>query len=330
VRHHRTECLNPAALTCSIDDTGRRKRFKREKARVRRVLQGVLGRISFAVDAWTSRNMHAFLGITAHWIDAEWQPRHVVLDVPPLLGSHEGENLCRTFTTTCRDIRVLPKLLGGTTDKAKNNDTFLANLETACQDQGIPFGCESTHVRCIAHVINLAVQDFLGALNSAALDSDMAYTEAYTADSDTTGNDTTGTNTAGFIARLRKLVIKVRSSPQRREEFTRVCKRAGASSKTLIVDVRARWSSTHRQARRARARMGRHEPADVSRTASKPQPNRARARTARPLSRNADRADPETRDRPLSYARGRRRTSGESRQWVSRTEVNSCRENGGW
>ena len=259
-RGHRKKIrlLNPRAKVPSARTLRRdiRKRFKREKARVCGVLHGVPGRLSFAVDAWTSPNMHAFLGITVHWIDAEWQPRHVLLDVPPLLGRHEGANLCTIFTVTCRDFRVLPRLLAVTTDNASNNDTFLAHLETACREQDIPFGCESTHVRCIAHVINLAVQDFLGALNSAALDSDTAYTEAYTADgntasSNTASSNTTDTNTAGFITRLRKLVIKVRSSPQRRKEFARACKDAKVSRKELIVDVRTRWNSTHAMIKRA-------------------------------------------------------------------------------
>jgi hypothetical protein len=79
---------NPSAWVPSARALRRdiRTRFGREKARVRSVLQGVPGRPSFAVDAWTSRNMHAFLGITAHWVDAEWLPRHVLLDTPPLLG----------------------------------------------------------------------------------------------------------------------------------------------------------------------------------------------------------------------------------------------------
>jgi hAT family C-terminal dimerisation region len=46
-------------------------------------------------------------------------------------------------------------------------------------------------------------------------------------------------------------VIKVRDSPQRRQRFARHCTGAGASSKTLIADVRTRWSSTHAMIERA-------------------------------------------------------------------------------
>jgi hAT family C-terminal dimerisation region/BED zinc finger len=235
--------LNPRAkMPCAntiCRDIGHQ--FKEEQARVAAVLRDAPGRLSFAVDAWTSRNAHSFLGITAHWIDAEWLPRHVLMDIPPLLGSHTGVNLCHTFTAACREFGVLPKLLAITTDNAKNNDTFLANLEDECQEQDISFDCESTHVRCAAHVINLAVQDFLKALNSAALDSDDADAEDYVADR--TAN--------GFISRLRKLVLKVRDSHKGRSRLAAQCTAANINAKGLVLDVKTRWNSTYAMVERA-------------------------------------------------------------------------------
>jgi hypothetical protein len=87
-----------------------------KKARVRTVLQGVPDRLSFAVDAWTSRNAHAFLGITVHWIDAEWQLRHVPLHIPALVDRRRGKDLRAAFTAACGDFRVLLKLLVITSD----------------------------------------------------------------------------------------------------------------------------------------------------------------------------------------------------------------------
>jgi hypothetical protein len=237
-------------------DTIRRdidRRFCEEKARVRAVLQDAPGRLSFAIDAWTSPNMQAFLGITVHWIDAQWQLHHLLLDMPLLSGRHSGENLCATFEATCRDFGVLPKLLATTTDNASNNDTFLGHLETACQQQGIRFSRGSMHVRCIAHAINLAVQSFLEVLGSAALDSEDAYSEHYTADA----------RPVGFIPRLRNLVVKVRGSPQRRERFAHQCKGAGIHPKELLVDVRTRWNSTHDMIERA---LELREPLDIMAT----------------------------------------------------------------
>jgi hypothetical protein len=46
-------------------------------------------------------------------------------------------------------------------------------------------------------------------------------------------------------------VIKMRSSPQRRQRFARHCPGAGVRTKELIADVRTRWSSTHAMIERA-------------------------------------------------------------------------------
>ena len=34
-------------------------------------------------------------------------------------------------------------------------------LENACQNESIPFDADDNHCRCIAHIMNLAVQDIL-------------------------------------------------------------------------------------------------------------------------------------------------------------------------
>jgi hypothetical protein len=44
---------------------------------------------------------------------------------------------------------------------------------------------------------------------------------------------------------LRKLIFKIRSSPQQREKFLAQCKVAGIVEKMPILDVKTRWNSTH-------------------------------------------------------------------------------------
>jgi len=235
--------LNPDAKVPSADTVRRDidKRLYDEKGRIRVMLQDAPGRLSFAIDAWTSPTMQAFLGITVHWIDADWRMHSLLLDMATLTGRHTGENLCTTFRAVCHDFGVMTKVLAITTDSASNNDTFLTHLEAACLHQGISFDRNSMHVRCIAHVINLAVQDFLRTLNSCATGREDTCDEQYSA----------GAGPAGFITRLRKLVVKVRDSTQRREQLARQCEVAGIRPKELVVDVRTRWNSTYDMIERA-------------------------------------------------------------------------------
>src|SRR4029453_16021945 len=92
----------------------------------------------------------------------------MLLDLAPLSGPHTGENLCAVFESVCLDFGILDKLLAVTTDNASNNDSFRARLEHVCQQRGIAFTRADSHVRCMAHVINLAVQAFLKALKAEA------------------------------------------------------------------------------------------------------------------------------------------------------------------
>ncbi|CAB4421604.1 unnamed protein product [Rhizophagus irregularis] len=46
------------------------------------------------------------------------------------------------------------------------------------------------------------------------------------------------------VPKLRKLVVKIHASPQRREKFSRQCEAAHLPDKELVVDVKTRWNST--------------------------------------------------------------------------------------
>lgn len=73
-------------------------------------LQSAPGRFSFTTDCWTSPNQIAFMGITVHWISADWQLKNLVLDFIPLSGPHFGENLAMTFKDTLVRYNILDKV----------------------------------------------------------------------------------------------------------------------------------------------------------------------------------------------------------------------------
>ena len=76
-----------------------RKQLKRRMENMRLKLQeelGVLLReewVTISSDGWTSRAGDTYLGITYHFIDANWVLRSVTVDVEKLEGSTTGEEL---------------------------------------------------------------------------------------------------------------------------------------------------------------------------------------------------------------------------------------------
>lgn len=48
-----------------------------------------------------------------------------------------------------------------TADNASNNNSFLKELERICKEKQIDFNHKKNNIRCLAHIINLTVQEIL-------------------------------------------------------------------------------------------------------------------------------------------------------------------------
>lgn len=48
-----------------------------------------------------------------------------------------------------------------TADNASNNNSFLKKLERICKEKQIDFNHKKNNIRCLAHIINLTVQEIL-------------------------------------------------------------------------------------------------------------------------------------------------------------------------
>jgi len=57
-------------------------------------------------------------------------------------------------------------MLAITTDNATNNDTFITKLRDLATTYNMQFNMDDHHIHCIAHVMHLAVQDFLESIHS--------------------------------------------------------------------------------------------------------------------------------------------------------------------
>ncbi|GJR02544.1 zinc finger BED domain-containing protein RICESLEEPER 2-like protein [Tanacetum coccineum] len=144
-----------------------------------------------------------------------WKLQNKIINLCPI-SNHQGNDIGRAIES-CLLEWALPNILTITVDNASSNDTAVDYLKTKLvkwNDRCILQG-KWTHVRCMAHIMNLVVQDGL---------KDVGIS----------------------VDRVRVAVRWVRQSPARLKRFKEfaimdniVCQ------KSLCLDVPTRWNSTY-------------------------------------------------------------------------------------
>lgn len=130
------------------------------------------------------------------------------------------------------------QILAVTADNASNNTTFLKALEDTCNKKEINFDHKKNSIRCLAHIINLTVQEILRYIKADDAQEEDEILELILQE------ERENHFNVEIIPRLRRLIVKLRSSPQWKEKFARHCEFYSKSTTNLILDVRTRWNST--------------------------------------------------------------------------------------
>jgi len=84
-------------------------------------MQNAPGKVSFAFDAWSSKTMLPFLGITAHYIDNNWTIRRQLLSFEHFLSPYTGKRLADTLFKALSEKDLLEKFMCLSGDSASSN-----------------------------------------------------------------------------------------------------------------------------------------------------------------------------------------------------------------
>lgn len=121
-------------------------------------------RISIALDAWSASNHLSFLAIKSYYIAADWELKETLLDFIPMRGSHTGVSMATEVVAVLKATNKIRQLLAVTCDNAANNGTLTRSLEQKLRDDRIRWSSKENTIPCLAHIINLVVQDIIQAL----------------------------------------------------------------------------------------------------------------------------------------------------------------------
>jgi hypothetical protein len=117
-------------------------------------------RVHFSFDIWTSPSHRSLLGIVEHWVSVQGTLRHALLGLRRLRGRHTGENQAEVFCVVAQEYHLDGNFGYFPIDNASNNDTAMKCIAAKLKELDIDFDPIKRRLRCLGHVINLAVNAF--------------------------------------------------------------------------------------------------------------------------------------------------------------------------
>jgi len=115
------------------------QKFEKLQKCLKQILMENKSKISFTVDGWTSVSNKSFYGITAHFVDSNWELQSVVLDFVSSNGKHTGKDIAAVFYKSLKLFHIENKCGGITVDNAAANTTFMEELQVLMEENDIYF-----------------------------------------------------------------------------------------------------------------------------------------------------------------------------------------------
>ena len=150
-----------STLAARIDET-----FTAKKTQLKNVLQQSRSLIHITTDTWHSPNHKELQAITASFVTNEGSHQKALLDLCELPEGHAGAQVAPFVLETLKDYQIEHKLGYLTADNHGANDTLCEALAKEVVD----WKPSERRLRCVGHIINLAVQAFFHATNAEAIE----------------------------------------------------------------------------------------------------------------------------------------------------------------
>ena len=121
-------------------------------------------KFALCVDCWTSKSQHAFLGVSIHYINKQWQQESFLLALADLRRRHKGVYLYKTLNKVLQTFGISQSILAVIRDNASNNKTLMEAFQEEYSRQRANRGIYS--IPCADHVLNLVCQAIMKKLNA--------------------------------------------------------------------------------------------------------------------------------------------------------------------
>jgi hypothetical protein len=171
----------------------------------------------------------AVLGVIAHFTSKAGIRMNPIIGLRSLEGSHTGANMGDVIMEILQEYRVEEKIGYIMGDNATHNVTLVRALAEEQVHRTYHCDAEEHRLRCVGHVINLAVKDFwFGDVDHALLQRTVIFTHDTMAE----------WRKMGPWGKAHNITVYVLGSPQWRQEF----KQLGGT--TILHRDNAAWWNT--------------------------------------------------------------------------------------
>ena len=100
------------------------------------------------------------VGIVLHFVDNDYQVRTILLIIREVYKEHTSENVGQTVVDVIHEFQIEFELDTFVLNNVDNNDTAIRYILTKLELYNI-YEEEHCRLRCLGHIINLVVQDFI-------------------------------------------------------------------------------------------------------------------------------------------------------------------------
>ena len=206
--------------------------YDNKKEFVKNALQNALSSIHIVPDNWTSPNCFGIIGFTVQFVSEDHGLQSLVVGIKELEGQHSGENMAEAIMEFIREYGIASKVGYFMMDNASNMNTMIDKISDDLEQEFDVFYDPLPHrLRCIGHIISMAVMEFL-------IGKRPATTGAYGGPSK---EEIEHWRKRGAIGKLHNIVVYTAWTPQRLQAFA-----ALSDGLRLRRDNDTRWNSWYR------------------------------------------------------------------------------------
>ncbi|XP_060965338.1 zinc finger BED domain-containing protein RICESLEEPER 2-like [Cannabis sativa] len=192
------------------------KIYENEKTKTKNSITDNCSRVAITNDMWISNNQkRGYMVVTAHYIDDSWNLHNRIIRFIYVTAPHTAKLLAKVLMECLVEWSLERKLSTLTLDNCTVNIAMMDQMKEKLKNASLLMKGELVHMKCSAHILNLIVQQGLGAIQCA-------------------------------IETICESVVFWIGTPKRVEKFEEAKKGLScASNKKLVLDCKTRWNSTY-------------------------------------------------------------------------------------